>query len=350
MILKLNKEELKKVERLILEKNMNIASADDLFNFCFYSSLNKFDTKNYLNSVFNYLELNADDKEDKYYFDSRIKPSIKLISPDKYLNNHYVKSIKPLPYRGKGYELGYLKVKPYQALPYDDIEIKNDYIEVSKIGYFDKEYSYLAIMKDDVVWMSLDPNEINTMEESIKESKGRVLAFGLGLGYYPIEALFNDKVSSVTVIEKDKKIIEIFNKHIAPLIKNNKKLTIINDDAFHYLKNNDVDSLFDYLFIDIWHNPEDGLPLYLQFKKLLKNKKVKTSYWLEKSILAMYRRCLLTIVEEAKEGYTKKDYLKSENEYDQIINELYFKTENIVIKSYDELLNLLQDKNLLRII
>ena len=350
MIIKVNSNDLKRINKLILEKNMNISSADDLFNFCFYSSLNKFDTSHYLDSVTQFLELNLNDKEEKYYFDSRIASSIKKIDPTKYLNNHYVKTISPKPFKGNGYELSYLVMKPYQAFPYDDIEIKDDFVEVSRIGYFDKEYKYLAVMKDDVVWMSTDPNEINTMEASIKETKGNVLAFGLGLGYFPIEALFNDDVKSVTVVEKDPKIIEIFEKHIRPLIKNDKKLIIIKDDAFHYLKNNDIDCLFDYLFIDIWHNPEDGLPLYLRFKELLRNKKIKVSYWLEKSILAMYRRCLLTIVEESLEGYTKKDYLKAQNDYDKIINDLYFKTENIIINKYDDLVNLLQDKNLLKII
>ena len=165
-----------------------------------------------------------------------------------------------------------------------------------------------------------------------------------------IQALQNPNVKSVTVVEYDQKIIDIFNKHIRPLLKTNKELKIIKDDAFHYLKNNDVDKLYNYLFIDIWHNPEDGLPLYLRFLKQLKSKKINVSYWLEKSILAMYRRCLLTIVEENLEGYKKEDYLKAETDYDRIINDLYFKTENLVIDSYDKLLNLLQDNSLKKLV
>ena len=114
-----------------------------------------------------------------------------------------------------------------------------------------------------------------------------------------------------------------------------------------------VDSLdkeFDYLFIDIWHNPEDGLPMYLKLKRLLKNKQLTISYWLEKSILAMYRRCLLTIIEETMVGCTKKDYLKAKTEYDQIINDLYFKTENMSFSSIGEIKDLLQDKELEKLI
>lgn len=350
MIIKVSKEELNKIKNLILEKNMNIASADDLFNFCFYSSMNDFNHENYLESVRNYLELNPNDKEDNYYFNSRIKPAIKKIDASDYEDNYYRQNINPKPFKNNEYQLTYLTFGPFHAFPYDDIEIKDNFIEVSKIGYFDKPYKYLAVMKNDVVWMSTDPNEINTMRDSINEAKGDVLAFGLGLGYFPIQALQNPDVKSVTVVEYDQKIIDIFNKHIRPFLKTNKELKIIKDDAFHYLKNNDIDKLYNYLFIDIWHNPKDGLPLYLRFLKQLKNKKIKVSYWLEKSILAMYRRCLLTIVEENLEGYKKEDYLKAETDYDRIINDLYFKTENVVIDSYDKLLNLLQDNSLKKLV
>ena len=213
---------------------------------------------------------------------------------------------------------------------------------MSNIGYFPQEFQYLAVMKKDVVWMSTDPNEINTMRESIKEARGHVVAFGLGLGYFPIMAANKDEVIDVVVVEKDQKIIDIFNRHILPLFSKREKIRIVHDDAFHYAKHIHCD----YLFIDIWHNPEDGLPLYLRFKQELKGKTFKVSYWLEKSILSMYRRCLLTIVEESFEGYNDKNYQKAENEYDEIINRLYFKTKDIVISSFEDLIKILQDKEL----
>jgi hypothetical protein len=64
----------------------------------------------------------------------------------------------------------------------------------------------------------------------------------------------------------------------------------------------------------------------------------------------MLRRCLLTVVEESLEGYKDKDYLKAQNEYDEIINSLYFKTKNLSISSFNELMELLSDKSLLKLI
>ena len=346
MIIKVSKRE---IEKLILDKNMNIAAADALFEFSFYSGENHINKDDYLGEVSKYLEINPNDKEDKYFFDTRIAPAIKKLNIDDYKDNFYRNNICPKEFKDKHYQLTYLEMKPYQCFPYDDIIIDKDYIEVSRIGYFDKPYSYLAVMKDDVVWMSTDINEINTMKEPILEAKGRVLAFGLGLGYFPIMAALKEDVKDVTIVEYDQNIIDIFKKHILPLVPFKEKLHIIKGDAFEFIKK-DLAKEYDYLFIDIWHNPEDGLPMYLKLYKELKNQKIKVSYWLEKSILAMYRRCLLTVIEESINGCTRKDYLKAKNDYDKIINDLYFKTENRVFTSINEIKEILQDKELQKLI
>ena len=344
---KINKKD---IEKLILDKNMNIAAADALFEFCFYSEKNKINPEHYQEEIGKYLELDLSDKEDNLFYQTRIFPAVKRISSKEYDENYYRKNIKPEPYKGNGYQLTYLTIKPYQCLPYDDIDINKDYVEVSKIGYFDKPFSYLAVLKDDVVWMSTDPNEINTMKEPISEAKGRVLAFGLGLGYFPLMCALKEDVKKVVIIEKDPQIINIFKKHILPLFKYPNKIEVIESDAFDYVRKNNLNQLYDYLFIDIWHNPEDGLPLYLSFKALLNDAKFKVSYWLEKSIIAMYRRCVLTIIEENMMGYSKKNYLKAKNDYDKIVNDLYFKTENVSFSSIDEIKCFLQDNNLIKLI
>ena len=338
---KINKKD---IESLLLEKEMNIASAQGLFDYCFYTRDNPLDK----NDVLDYLELNLSNDEDKYYYDTRIKPSIRKINVNDYKDNYYRNHICPKEYKDKKYQLTYLKMNPYQCFPYDDILIDENFVEVSQIGYFDTSFKYLAVIKDDVVWMSTDPNEINTMDSSIKKAKGNVLAFGLGLGYFPIMCASKKEVTSVTIVEKDPEIIKIFKKHILPLFEYKEKIHIIEDDAFRYARG-DL-SRYDYLFIDIWHNPEDGLPMYLKFKKILKGKTIATDYWLEKSILAMYRRCLLTIIEESLMGYTDKNYKTVENEYDSIINELYFKTKDKVFNSLSEIKEILQDNLLINLI
>ena len=348
MKIDLKKINKKDIEKLLLDKEMNIAAAQGLFDFCFYSRDNKIDENKYLEEIKDYLELNLNNQEDKYFYESRIVPAVKKISVNDYENDYYRLHIKPEPIKEKEYELNYLEINPLQCLPYDDIQIDENFVEVSQIGYFTSNFQYLAVIKDDVVWMSTDPNEINTMRPCIDKAYGHVLAFGLGLGYFPIMCAIKPEVESVTIVEKDHTIIEIFKKHILPLFQYKEKIHIIEGDAFNYA-HSDL-SKYDYLFIDIWHNPEDGLPLYLKFKKIFKNTKLEIDYWLEKSILAMYRRCLLTVIEESLQGYKDKDYLKSKNEYDVIINSLYFKTKNLTLSSIDEIKSILEDNYLKKLI
>ena len=245
MRIDLSKINKKDIEQLLLEKEMNIASAQGLFDYCFYTRDNPCNN----NDVLDYLELNLSNKEDKYFYDSRIKPAIKQINADTYNDNYYRIHIKPKEYKDKNYQLTYLKMNPYQCFPYDDILIDDNFIEVSQIGYFNENFPYLAVIKDDVVWMSTDPNEINTMDSSIKKAKGNVLAFGLGLGYFLIMSASKEEVSSVTIVEKDPEIIKIFKKHILPLFEYKEKITIIEDDAFKFAKG-DLNK-YNYLFIDI---------------------------------------------------------------------------------------------------
>ena len=71
-------------------------------------------------------------------------------------------------------------------------------------------------------------------------------------------------------------------------------------------------------------------------------------YWLEESMIALYRRCILTVYEESLQGYKEKDYLKSRNDIDKVINSIYFKTKNITINSYDDIYKLLKKESILR--
>lgn len=75
--MKIDSKLKKDVEKLLLDKDMNIAAADGLFNFCFYSADNHFDYKDYAKSVAEYLDLNLNNNEDKHFYESRIVPSIK---------------------------------------------------------------------------------------------------------------------------------------------------------------------------------------------------------------------------------------------------------------------------------
>ena len=197
--------------------------------------------------------------------------------------------------------------------------------------------------------MNITPNEIETMDPYINKVHGSLLVFGLGLGYFPYMSYLKGNIKDITIIENDQNVIDIFNRYIKEKLNIKIPVKIIKDDAFRFIKNNNLNK-YDSIFVDIWHSPEDGLPLYLRFKSLLKSYKQDIYYWLNKSLIAMFRRCLLTLLEENLEGYTDKNYQTSENEYDEIINKLYFYLKDKSFTSYDEIHQFLSDDNLEKLI
>lgn len=346
MQLKIDAKEIKKIENLLNIKEINIALADMLFSF--FTKQKYYPVKDlddYMEQMINYWQLDMNNEENIYLIEKCIRQTLKQLNPKIILENSYFKNVKiPNVKKGK-YELSFETYRPFQAFSYEDIDIVDDYLEIQKVGYFNKAISYPVLKHDNTVWMSITPNEIATMEGAINDANGKVLVLGLGLGYYQYMISNKDNVKQITIIEKDENIIQLFKQYILPQFKYKEKIKIVHDDAFSFLDANKED--FDYCFLDLWHSPEDGLPLYLRLRKYeYKYKNTTFNYWLHKSILAMYRRCYLTVIQENLMGFGDENYQKSKNIYDQIINDIYFRTKEKSVNNYDELYNLLTDENL----
>ena len=359
MIFNFTKEDHEKVIKLLDTKELNISSVElyidylnNHFNDIDKELINKYRSKYSLNESFYkaFLEVEELDDTNEDFIalinNSKISKMDSLNLSD-YLNDPYLKLIRGLNYKEGDWLLTSLEYKPFEGFVYNEIEVNNTYFEEhTPFGFFEKGYRYPALLEKDEIWMSLNPHEINTMKEPIKHAHGDVLVFGLGLGYYTYMASLKKDVKSVTVIEKDKRAIDIFNKVILPKINTRNKIRVINDDCFNYLK---INHHFDYAFIDIWHNVHDGLPLYLKLKGLEKDN-TTYDYWIETSLIAMLRRQILTLYEEKiYEKYTDDDYLKASNENDKIINKLYFYLKDYQFGSYSEFHDLLKDENLIKL-
>ena len=276
-----------------------------------------------------------DEVMNKYIF-----KNLKRLDPKEYLDNPYVKNIKVNAKFGK-YKLQNITYEPYQLFAYDDIYLDN-YQEYSRIGYFTGEFPYLALTEGNNVWMSLNPNEIETMKPYIKKAKGNVLVLGLGMGYVPYMISLKDEVKSITIVEKDKEIIDLFKKNLLPLFVNKNKITIIEDDAIKYLNRKDV--RYDYIFADLWHDAEDGLSLFIQLKRINQN----IDCWLEVSLYQMLRRCMITLLEEQLDNMSEDSYKFARNHTDKVINKYYQRTKNLRLNNEDDLANLLSDEFLLK--
>ena len=184
------------------------------------------------------------------------------------------------------------------------------------------------------------------MEEAVKAAAGKVIVYGLGLGYYPYMISLKDEVKEIVIVENDIKIINLFKKHILPNFEHQEKISIIHGDAFEYMEKCDD---FNYAFIDLWHDTFDGLELFLRAKKLEKPGK-KYFYWLESSFYILLRRCFISLIEEQLANTPESAYQKSKSVTDKTINKFYEKTKNLVLKDISQVQDLLSDSSLLKFI
>jgi hypothetical protein len=180
--------------------------------------------------------------------------------------------------------------QPYEAFIYDDIKVFDDYREVPKLGFFTEEFRYPAVLENNNEWMMITPEETMTIKKAISKAAGDVITFGLGLGYYPFMVSQKNNVSSVTVIEKDPTVIELFRKYILPQFPNKEKVHVIEADGFEYAENELIKNNFSFSFVDMWHDASDGLSMYIRMKAFEKyNPNITYDYWIEDTLISRLR-------------------------------------------------------------
>ncbi len=172
--------------------------------------------------------------------------------------------------------------KPYELFVCGDYRYDGEGRVFPQIGFFTEEFRYPAVLQDGREWMLITPNEIETMRGPAREARGRVVTYGLGLGYFAFMAAKKPDVEQVTVVEKDPAVIRLFERHIRPTLPGAEKIRILEGDAFEHaaaLKAADAD----FVFADIWHDAGDGLPLWQRFRGLEKPG-ITYRYWIEETM------------------------------------------------------------------
>ncbi|MCQ2792336.1 MAG: hypothetical protein MJ208_02305 [Bacilli bacterium] len=309
MIFSLNQKEHEQVDKLLMTSEYN----DNVATFLNEEVINQIVT----------------DEVKKDYRIQELKIS------DYPVNQQYQNIKRPI--KIKDYELKDEVYQPYQCFLYDDISVdEDDYFLIKNyVGYFTKAYRFLTLQKDGTTWMSLIPHEINTMKKDIKNVSKTIYIFGLGLAYFP--SLVSQNVAKIIIIEKDRTVIEIFKKNILPHLAYPEKYTIIEEDAFTYARTLPLDA---FAFIDLWHNVDDGLDMYIRLKKVFKNHQ-HIHYWIEESLIAAIRHLFINLIEEELYHPNEFDYKTAKNLPDEIINKLHHHFVDKKITSYQELKELL---------
>ncbi len=236
---------------------------------------------------------------------------------------------------------------PYELFVFDEVKPSSliPSVTYSPLGFFKEAFPYPSLSQKGRVYMSLIPHEMNTMREAANKAEGNVLTMGLGMGYFAFMASRKKEVTSLTILERDERVISLFEQVFLPLFDFPEKIRILRiDDALTF----ESKAPYDYLFADLHHDAEDGLPLYISLLK--KDGLAKeTDVWIEKAILTYFRRHVTALLEEEASGYTDEDYRSFEDESSRLLCSLHFHLKNVVLQSEEDIEKLLSDESLRRI-
>ncbi|MBE6537406.1 MAG: hypothetical protein E7673_05580 [Ruminococcaceae bacterium] len=262
--------------------------------------------------------LDTENKEDdKRLFRSYILPSIRILDAKKYTENPYYKSVKLPNIKLDNWEFKNEAYEPYRAVICHDMMLGSDFSEIPPLGFFTERFEFPAVLEDGNEWMTLTPVDLDTSEYAIERAFGKVVTFGLGLGYFAYMASEKDEVKSVTVVEKSEKVIELFKKYVFPSFNHPEKIRIVISDAFEYAEKAMPKENFDFAFVDTWRDASDGAPMYEKMKRLEHlSKGTEFTYWIENFLISNIRARKLVEIRE------KYDLGNLDMSYSDIVKEL----------------------------
>jgi len=147
--------------------------------------------------------------------------------------------------------------------------------------------TYCQLYVRGTLMMSDVPFEQKTNREFVRRARGDVLLAGLGIGMVLVPVLNKPEVSSVTVIEKYRGVIELVQPYVA-----HPKLDVQLADIFEWQP--PKGQSWDTLYFDIWSNiTTDSLREITKLKRKFARRKKPGGWmgaWLEDHLRALKRR------------------------------------------------------------
>lgn len=305
------------------------------------------DTKNKQDFIDKIKELYEVDEDDTFSVDlvHKLASMIKEKDFSDIKNNAYYQTINDVQLESKSLKFLIKTYEKNQLFIENDVETQAPFYEEKlSLAYAIEPFPYLALVENNKIWMAIIPHEINTMKASIEHAHGRVLVLGLGLGYFPFMISQKDTVNEIVIVEKNQRIIDLFNQSIFPKFPNKNKIKIIKGDAFSYLKKHS--QAFDYGFFDIYRDSND-FPFYLKAKQ---NERFypdfPIDYWLENTMIAYLRRIVITALEEAY----YQIQADGESELDHLIHNIKETLASKTFTDFTQISDLLSPKALLNLV
>ena len=268
-----------------------------------------------------------------------------FIEKKDYIDNPYLKNINFKDIKLKDFSYETITIEKGYLFNIDEIQDDknkelNDYM-ILRAYKQDTDMMFLKQGKQE--WMMASISEFRTNDPYAKKAHGNIITFGLGIGYFIYMASLNENVKSITVIEKSKEVIELFNQ-----IKDqfpNKDINIINGDAFDYF-NQQYLKQFDYIYVDIYQNNVDGR---IMIEKLLEQYLPpydKCNFWIENSCLSIVKSLIFIYYYEQ----VYKTKIKIEKNNIKLMNKVrhYLDNLDLNVNDVDTLKQIMYNKQLIR--
>lgn len=226
-------------------------------------------------------------------FNINIKNALKVLDAKELKSNPYIKNIFLNKIKKDEVEFSSIDYLRGELIPISEEYFDDEYNILIPIGIFNEYFKASSLKENGNTWMTITPNEFYTMKKPIANSHGKILVFGLGLGYFPYMCSLKKDVSSIDVIENNPVIIELFNNFILPQFEFKEKIKIIEDNAFKYWNNTKKVNSYDYCFVDIWLDRIDGLERFLKFKENDKDLNIEQDFWLQEGFKFTLQQILI---------------------------------------------------------
>lgn len=232
----------------------------------------------------------AGSAEDRILYRDYLLPSVRILDKSDFDTDPYLQAVRVGDSALGRFAVKNEKYPAYRAAICGDMEVSADFREIVPLGFFTDTFPFLAVTEDDNEWMTLTPADTVTSREAIAAAHGKVVTYGLGLGYYAFHTAEKPTVKSVTVIEKSPDVIRLFREHLLPHFPHGEKIRVIEADAFDYAEHGAPSESYDIAFVDTWRDASDGCPMYLRMKPLeKKNTGTEFHYWIEGFLLSRLR-------------------------------------------------------------
>lgn len=214
-----------------------------------------------------------------------------------------------------------------------------------KLRAMDSSFEAIYLYQDDQDWMIDAPSEAATNNICAEKAHGKVLTFGLGIGYFIYMAMANPNVTEITCVEKSEEVIAMFKRFIYPQFPQNIPLTIIQGDAFDYF-NEEFMSQFDYSYTDIWLSSNDGLQIIKQLLHQYVPPFKDSDFWIEDSC----QEIMWTLIFLYFDAVAHRMPVQINPQYEQEMNQIasYFSNKDEVIDSVEPLKFYMYDTETIR--